>query len=422
MQLKKEPVMAAKINFTRATLDRLECPPESDRIYYGDSRRIGLFLQVTRTGKKTFYLCRKIDGRPERIRLGAYPPMTPEQARDACDKQNGEIAAGRNPAEQRRAKRGEMTLAELLEHYLDTHAKHHKRTWEDDKAMFERYFGKAPEDRKEGDPAAPFPAWRNRRISTIGYSAIQALHVKLGADHGHYAANRLLALLSTMFTNAKLPTPTKGVKRFKEQSRERFLQPDEMPRFFKALDDEPEKVMADFFRTCLFTGARRSNVQEMKWQDVNFGRRTWTIPGEQMKNGQDMTIHLSEPAMDVLRRRWEERTGKAEYVFASYGKTGHIMEPKMAWDRILKRAGIENLRVHDLRRTLGSWQAAAGISTVIIGKSLGHKSQQATAIYARLNLSPVAAAVDIATSAMMQAAKAEQEQEQANQGGEVKTA
>jgi integrase len=98
------------------------------------------------------------------------------------------------------------------------------------------------------------------------------------------------------------------------------------------------------------------------------------------------------------------------------------MEPKMAWDRILKRAGIENLRVHDLRRTLGSWQAAAGVSTAIIGKSLGHKSQQATAIYARLNLSPVAAAVDIATSAMMKAAKAEQEQEQANQGGEVKTA
>ena len=82
------------------------------------------------------------------------------------------------------------------------------------------------------------------------------------------------------------------------------------------------------------------------------------------------------------------------------------MEPKTAWKRIIARAGIKDLRIHDLRRTLGSWQAAAGSSLPIIGKSLGHKSLGATQIYARLNLDPVRASVNKATEAMLLAAKA----------------
>lgn len=109
--------------------------------------------------------------------------------------------------------------------------------------------------------------------------------------------------------------------------------------------------------------------------------------------------------MEVLRRRWDERRQSDVYVFASFSKCGHIVEPKGAWARILKRAGIGDLRIHDLRRTLGSWQAAAGISTAIIGKSLGHKSPQATAVYSRLHLAPVAAAVETATAAIVAAAK-----------------
>ena len=107
--------------------------------------------------------------------------------------------------------------------------------------------------------------------------------------------------------------------------------------------------------------------------------------------------------MDVLRRRWEERREGDVYVFASVGRTGHLVEPKGAWARILRRAGIGDLRIHDLRRTLGSWQAAAGVSLPIIGKSLGHKSAAATQVYSRLSLEPVAAAVDLAAMAIVRA-------------------
>ena len=93
--------------------------------------------------------------------------------------------------------------------------------------------------------------------------------------------------------------------------------------------------------------------------------------------------------------------GKSPFVFASAeSKTGHLVEPKRAWATLLKRANIEDLRLHDLRRTLGSWQAATGANSYIIGKSLNHKSQSATAIYARLDTDPVRASINKATDAM----------------------
>jgi integrase len=86
------------------------------------------------------------------------------------------------------------------------------------------------------------------------------------------------------------------------------------------------------------------------------------------------------------------------------GKTGHLVEPKKAWKRLLDRAGLSNLRIHDLRRTLGSWQAKTGASLLVIGKSLNHKSTQSTAIYARLDLEPVRESINLATTAMLNAA------------------
>ena len=91
-------------------------------------------------------------------------------------------------------------------------------------------------------------------------------------------------------------------------------------------------------------------------------------------------------------------------MFPGDGKHGHYHDPRKGWLRILKRAGIENLRLHDLRRTLGSWQAKTGASLVVIGKSLGHKSPQATAVYARLDLDPVRKSMETATAAILQAA------------------
>jgi integrase len=149
----------------------------------------------------------------------------------------------------------------------------------------------------------------------------------------------------------------------------------------------------------------------MTWEQVNFDSAEWYIP--LTKNGTPQTIPLSNEAMTILTER-KKNQPSSKYVFPGTGKTGHLTEPKSGWARILKRAEISDLRIHDLRRTLGSWQAKTGASLVIIGKSLNHKNPSTTSIYARLDIEPVRQSVNNATSAIMKAAGASTQNKRKN--------
>jgi integrase len=137
----------------------------------------------------------------------------------------------------------------------------------------------------------------------------------------------------------------------------------------------------------------------MRWGELNLEQGTWKIPRTKTEDSQTVTLPLE--AIEVLRAR--KRETSSVFVFPGNGRTGHLVEPKTGWKRILERAGIKDLRIHDLRRTLGSWQAITGSSLPIIGKSLNHKNASTTQIYARLNLDPVRESVQKATVAMIQA-------------------
>ncbi len=154
--------------------------------------------------------------------------------------------------------------------------------------------------------------------------------------------------------------------------------------------------MRDFFIMLLATGSRKGNVLEMRWADINLNDKIWRVPDT--KNGEPYQVALAGPALAILERRRNTETG--EWVFSAASKSGHLEEPKKAWAALLKKSEISNLRIHDLRRTFGSFMAAQGASLQMIGKALGHKSQEATLIYARLNLDPVRDAVNLATEAM----------------------
>ena len=219
----------------------------------------------------------------------------------------------------------------------------------------------------------------------------------------------VLELLRTLYNRAKevmgfeCPNPCAAVRAFKEEQRDRFLQAEELRPFFEAVNQE-EPTYRDFFMVALLTGARRSNVQEMQWDDVHWQAQIWRIP--ETKAGVPVVIPLSEPAMEILKRRYADHNGSpCPWVFPAPSRTGHLMDPRKAWLRVPKRSGLSNLRMHDLRRSLGSWQAITGASLPIIGKSLGHTDQSATAIYARLTVDPVRASVDKATVAMIEAGK-----------------
>ncbi|MFO0935522.1 MAG: site-specific integrase [Gemmataceae bacterium] len=376
--------------FTTRRIEQLTCPPGENRAYFMDTVAKGLQLCVTAKQTKTFILYRRVNGRPTRVRLGSWPhELSLEEARKKAAIANGQIAQGVDPRKAKRTRNSEMTFGELFTRHIDN-AKRFNKTWEENQKQFNRYL----------------IGWKGRRLSEVTRQDVQALHARLGEKHGPYAANRTLSLVAHMFrvtandVGWKGENPAVGIQKFREKSRERFLQADELPRFFAAMQELSEQHR-DFFAIALFTGARRGNVQAMRWDDIHLDRAEWRIP--ETKNGQPLTVALSQTVVEILIRRAAIRKGP--FVFPGYGKTGHIMEPKSAWARLLKKAGISDLRLHDLRRTLGSWQAGLGISSTIIGKSLGHKSTTATAIYSRLALDPVRSAVNAAGNAIIAAAK-----------------
>ena len=362
--------------------------PSSGRVYHHDARTPGLTLCVTAAGSKVFYFYKWMEGRPERIRLGKFGEVTLDSARKAAVEWAGKVAGGKVPAAERRAKRESPTLGELFDHWWEVHSKPHKKTWADDERMFKKYLRK----------------YKTRRLAKITKAHVQRWHAKWGDDHGPYMANRVRALLSAMYDSADDleyagPNPCTGVRKFKEESRERFLLPDEMEKFFKALAEE-EDLWRDFFLLLLLTGAWRGNVAEMRWDKVDLGRAVWYLPGTEAKGGAALAVVLPEPAVAILQARREADPG-GEWVFPSKVTSGPIDDPRKAWARIRKRSGLTDLRMHDLRRSLGSWQAAMGTSLQIVGKSLGHRDMKATQVYARLQLDPVRKSVEAATSAML---------------------
>jgi integrase len=379
-------------NFTKKAIEALPLPETGRRDVYHDAKTTGLQIRVTAGGAKTFCLYRRIKGgQPERVTLGRFPDMTIEQARQKAAEINAAIEGGANPADAKRAHKAENTFADLFSEYINRHAKRNKRTWREDEQRFDQYLAK---------PLG------GKKLSTITRQEIAAIHAQITkAGHGT-TANRVLALVSSVFGRGIEfsiieSNPAKGIRRNKEASRDRFLQADELPRFFQAIADEPNETMRDYFLVSLLTGARRANVLSMAWHDVSLERAEWRL--NTTKNGTPQTVTLSPQAMTVIQSRRKLAADDAVFVFPGTGASGHLAEPKKAWLRILKRAGLADLRIHDLRRTLGSWQAKSGASMAVIGKSLNHKNTSTTAIYARLDLDPVRESVERATSAMLAA-------------------
>jgi integrase len=391
---------AVRLNFTKASLGSL-LDGFAGRQLVHDTKQPGLVAEIRSAKVLTFYLYKRIQGPPTKIRIGRFPEMTVDQARTQCVKLLGKIAEGKNPATERRAARVEHTLGALFDHWLETHAKQHRRTWPEDKRQFDKHLA----------------SWRSRRLSSIRRSDVQALHVKLGTSSGEVTANRILALLRALFNKAERigfngDNPAARVQRFSENSRDRFLRPEELPAFWQSLAQEPE-LFQDFFMMALLTGARRRNVQTMRWVDVHLDGAIWRIP--HTKNNEPLLVHLPAKAVEILRRR-RDNNRSSEWVFPTRAESGHLEEPKTAWKRVVKRAGLQDIRIHDLRRTLGSWQALQGVSLPIIGKSLGHKSLKATQVYSRLTMAPVIEAVDRATTAMLSAGKRRQKSERIFKG------
>ena len=152
-----------------------------------------------------------------------------------------------------------------------------------------------------------------------------------------------------------------------------------------------EELLQDFFWMLLLTGARRGNVLAMRWDEIDLKLKFWRI--STAKNGDSQYIALTPASITLLTRRMEHADG-SPWVFPGEGISGHLADPKRAFKRILARAQLKDLRIHDLRRTVGSYLAINGANSFLIGQALGHKDPRSTIIYAKLNLDPIRHAVE----------------------------
>jgi integrase len=181
--------------------------------------------------------------------------------------------------------------------------------------------------------------------------------------------------------------PARDVTLFDEVPRERFLTAEELMRVNDALMAETKGNWRwqAYFPLLLMLGLRRSELASLRWQHVDLKRRTLTLPTS--KSGKSHLLPIPSPAAQILEGL--PSRGTDEWVFPADSKSKHLENPTPIWHRIRLRAGVPDARIHDLRRTLGSWLAADGYGLPLIGKALNHANPASTAIYARLNLDPV---------------------------------
>lgn len=379
--------------FTKAALEAI-IPPEKGHCRYRDDKTPGLALRVTAGGAKTFVLSKRVHGRPQDIRIGPFPALTIDQARNKAAEYNGQIAMGDDPAAKKREDRHASTFGELFDWYIAQPKKsgdRGERTVIEYRKLVNGYLGglvkKKPGEIKPRD--------------------VEAIFDRIGKENGRYAANRTLALVKAVFNRAirkgliKGASPAAGIEPFPETSRDRRLMPHEIEKFIAAVVEDESETVRDYVLMSLYTGVRKANMLAARWDQISFEASAWRIP--LTKNGTSQDIPLLDAELDILRRRLAQAKADAAakaakgddqaiispWVFPSTSASGHLADPKAGWRRILERAGIEDFRIHDLRRSLASLMVDGGTSLAVIGKTLNHKSQVTTAVYARLSQNPV---------------------------------
>jgi len=366
-----------------------EMPPPAtgNRIAY-DEDVGGFGVRVTAGDVKSFVLNYRFRGRERRYTIGRFPAWRVSVAREEAAKLKRDIDRGSDPVAEREAQRSAPTVAEAAERYLVEHAaaKKKPRSIEEDARNLRLHVQ---------------PALGNLPIASVTRDDIAKLHADMSGSP--VGANRVLSLLSKLFSLCEVwglrsphTNPCRGVDRYPERARERLVTAEEMARLGDALSAYrgywagPAAI-----RLLMLTGMRKAEVLGLQWAEVSLelGR----IRLEDSKTG-PKTIPIGAPALSLLAGL--PRTD-SPYVLPAYrprrrggAPATHFRGVQEAWMEITKAAGIEGLRLHDLRHGFASIGAIGGDSLFVLGKLLGHRDQATSARYAHLSTDPLRPVVD----------------------------
>jgi integrase len=404
-------MVESSAKLTKRTVDG--AAPRPGRYTVWDTELKGFALRVAESGTKTYILRYRPRGTgragPRRFMvLGRHGVLTPDEARAQAKTFLGAVAAGQDPAKERSQANSAMPIAKLADFFINQHVKPKRkgRTADGYAAILHNYF---------------VPKYGNRAADQVTTAEISRLHLSL--RDRPYQANRLVAVIASMFgfaarqgIVARGVNPAQGIERFRESARERFLGIEELNRLGETLrlaETEglpwrsdggkpeskhlvreenrrtvlsPEVVLA--FRLLMFTGARLREILTLQWSHIDFERGLINLPDS--KTGRK-TIVMSAATIDLLRDR--ERRGP--FVIPGLDANRSRSDLKKPWRAIQLHAGLEGVRIHDLRHTFASIGAGASLGLPIVGKLLGHSQPATTARYAHLDADPLRRASNV---------------------------
>lgn len=408
LSLKSFPFTEAAVERALRAVAAAGADGDSRKLWRDEGSRHGLYLRAGRTGG-TYYRIHKRGGRKIKTRIGDAATMRVSKARDAALKlAGGDKSAAAAPVRVRtdgptveKAWRAYMTDARSGAFIMGR-----ERTGHTTLQSYEELYR---------------PHLKKRfGTKSLHYLArhVQSIHRSL-ADRPA-AANRLLIVIKNLYTHAahagywSAVNPTidpirgRGIKKYTLKSRTRYLTTDELRRVSSAIEAECDP-WPDYFPLLLLTGVRKGTLRQATWSqfDLDAAQPLWSIPTT--KNGDPLILPLMPTAVQILKRRRSAlRSGQSkttpDWVFPRKGNPQlPIGDTREAWERIVVAAGVSGVRIHDIRRTHGTLATLGGATLQAVGRSLGHKSVQATQVYARANVTVAAQAAAIVESFLLQA-------------------
>jgi integrase len=394
---------------SKKSVDDLVCPEHQDRVFLWDDALAGFGVAAYPKGKKVYVVQYRQAGRSRRSAIGDHGRLTPTEARSEAKKILGNVEKGEDPIAVRQAERRVQTFSEIASEFLSQHskAKRKPRTHEGYEILVERHIK---------------PSIGHIRISELRRADIARMHTRMASTPG--AANRAVSLVSAIWNwtaardeVASGANPAKGVARYPESAKERFLSSDEFHRLGEALSraeteglpyevneqgpnakhaPKPENrkrvidpYAAAAIRLLILTGARLREILHAQWDSVDFERGILFL--RDSKTGRK-PIYLGSAALAILTGL--PRIKGNPYIIAGSTADKPRADLKNPWRAITEAAGLKGLRIHDLRHSFASVGAGASLGLPIIGKLLGHTQPSTTARYAHLDDNPMKRAVE----------------------------
>lgn len=332
-------------------------------------------------GRRVYALrYRTESGRQRMMQVGQHGELTVDRARKLAMDHKLKVLEGGDPLALKRRKEASIrTVKDLMNRWIEDYAKKHRKRWEEDKRRVD---------------ARILPALGRVPVEDLDSDRLRRWHTKIGTE-SPVEANRCLEtvraawrwaetgrLLSDDVESSDVFRGGKNapVKRFRERSRDRWLRPEELEDLMAEVRNEEDPYARAVVPLLLLTGLRKMELLSARWDQVDLDRAEIRLP--ETKSGEAQVRLLPSPAVGILRDLPREGS---PWVFPSPGnRKEHRRDFKRPWERIRKAADLEDVTLHDLRRTAGSYMAQAGVPLEVIQKVLGQSHPAVTKIYARL--------------------------------------